>query len=365
MSDIKMAPPSRVTSFLRLTFLFSIIVTGIFILLVFSGVDFLGLSGFDVLFLSGPGPARFQSSYILARTATNALAALFMGFVLVGLLAGIAENENKKHLEHNKLDLDQSAVEQTEEVKENAAEEKAESPKPEAVQKERTFKNPRFQVVYDLEKVIYRLQGRVNAIYWTIIITLIAGTILIIFSGYLSSFDTAFSNLSSQVQNERASLFNDFSRANSLPGSSGALLEYYKTKLAATDKLYENLYEAMTKQISDRTENNKSGLNWSSTILRIGVIGLLVFLTQILVSLYRYNSRLIAFYRSRRDALLIADQKYSDVKQFAELLYPATLDFGKEPSHPIREMVDFIKSVGKTSKSFKESPKSNKNLKGE
>jgi hypothetical protein len=71
---------------------------------------------------------------------------------------------------------------------------------------------------------------------------------------------------------------------------------------------------------------------------------MLVFLTQILISLYRYNSRLIAFYGSRRDALLLVEgAQDAKIKELAEVFFPANLDFGREPRHPLQEMIDFIR----------------------
>src|ERR1043166_3387401 len=59
--------------------------------------------------------------------------------------------------------------------------------------------------------------------------------------------------------------------------------------------------------VGNAAEHRKAGgLDFSGVTLRLCILGLTIFLVQILVQLYRYNSRLIAFYSSRRDAILMS-----------------------------------------------------------
>jgi hypothetical protein len=104
---------------------------------------------------------------------------------------------------------------------------------------------------------------------------------------------------------------------------------------------------ATIKQIGGADEH-KSAWNWPSTILRVGIIGLVVFLTQILIQLYRYNSRLIVFYGSRHDALLLAGEDLGKLERYAKVFFPADLDFGREPRHPLREMAEFLRRAPKS-----------------
>jgi hypothetical protein len=128
---------------------------------------------------------------------------------------------------------------------------------------------------------------------------------------------------------------------------------YSISRLQVIDKGYSELMGAMIKQATDRVDNRPS-LNWSSTILRVGVIGLLVFLTQILISLYRYNSKLIVFYNSLRDALLLCGGELEKVQDYTKAFFPPNLDFGQEPRHLLQEFVGFLgrrtsRGKGKTS----------------
>jgi hypothetical protein len=81
-----------------------------------------------------------------------------------------------------------------------------------------------------------------------------------------------------------------------------------RDRLKGLDDLYTRAVDASIKQATDKPDS-KPVWNWPVTVLRVGIIGMLVFLTQILISLYRYNSRLIAFYSLRRNGLILAGDK--------------------------------------------------------
>ena len=84
-------------------------------------------------------------------------------------------------------------------------------------------------------------------------------------------------------------------------------------------------------------------MNWPGTVLRICIVSLIIFLVQILIQLYRYNSRLVSFYASRRDALILAKGDGRRAKELADMLTPNGLDFGREPNHPLVAMAGFFK----------------------
>ncbi len=77
-------------------------------------------------------------------------------------------------------------------------------------------------------------------------------------------------------------------------------------------------------------------------MIRVCILGLVIFLVQIMMQLYRYNSRLIAFYGSRRDAILLAKGNAPDMEKYAKQLSPDTLDFGKEPNSFLQELLKFF-----------------------
>jgi len=72
-------------------------------------------------------------------------------------------------------------------------------------------------------------------------------------------------------------------------------------------------------------------LNLIST--RVGIIFLTVILVRILVSFYKYNTKLAAFYESRRHALTLSGlEDLERVKVFASLMSIEKIDFEKEES---------------------------------
>jgi hypothetical protein len=81
----------------------------------------------------------------------------------------------------------------------------------------------------------------------------------------------------------------------------------------------------------------------ATAITRVGVVLIIVFLVQILMGLYRYNTRLVAYYSSRRDLLTLWDGNQKTLKPLDQVLAPPRVDFGKEPKHPLE---DIIRAMG-------------------
>jgi hypothetical protein len=80
----------------------------------------------------------------------------------------------------------------------------------------------------------------------------------------------------------------------------------------------------------------------------LAVIG---FFVSILVSLYRYNIRLAAFYIARADTLRLLGptMPVSDFALVATTLSP-TVEFGKAPQPPIAQLIDLVKTAKETAK---------------
>jgi hypothetical protein len=211
----------------------------------------------------------------------------------------------------------------------------------------------------NLNTRVNNLQKRATAIYWTILLIIGTGVWIIIFSGYLSSWDTLgaaiwdridseASVLNRSIERQAASFYDSQRRTSSDKGNQS--IEDNKQFNLSSDiivqlqKIVEHRGAMITASIDDMKARTANGQNWnlSGTILRICIISLIIFLVQILIQLYRYNSRLIAFYSSRRDALLLARGELREGRAFAELLIPTGLDFGREPNHPLYEAARFL-----------------------
>lgn len=84
----------------------------------------------------------------------------------------------------------------------------------------------------------------------------------------------------------------------------------------------------------------------SSLSTRIGTLVLLLFLVQILVSLYRYQTRLAAFYDARADVLeLLTPATGLGFEQLIQLTFPDKLDFIKQEKAPADYALELAKQI--------------------
>lgn len=86
---------------------------------------------------------------------------------------------------------------------------------------------------------------------------------------------------------------------------------------------------------------------------RLAVIGLLIYLVQLMVNLYRYATRLAAFYKARGDAILLIQVSGASVKEATSLsfdalatsLSPDSVDFGKSPATPNQDLLALVRGA--------------------
>jgi hypothetical protein len=89
----------------------------------------------------------------------------------------------------------------------------------------------------------------------------------------------------------------------------------------------------------------RSSFTASEVTTRIGSVIILLFLVQILVPLYRYNTRLAYFLDARADILALLPETALTVEQLIAVLAPEAIDFGKPPRTPAQEAVDLAKQL--------------------
>ncbi|MDP5215784.1 hypothetical protein Q5Y75_01000 [Ruegeria sp. 2205SS24-7] len=97
---------------------------------------------------------------------------------------------------------------------------------------------------------------------------------------------------------------------------------------------------------ANQSDQVQTTLLVSTLSTRVGAMLLIIFLVQILVNLYRYNTRLASFYEGRADALEIAPSPAAS--GFTELIHaisPDNLDFGKTPASPAEHAVTLAREV--------------------
>ena len=70
---------------------------------------------------------------------------------------------------------------------------------------------------------------------------------------------------------------------------------------------------------------------------------IIIYLVQILIGLYRYNTRLATYYSAKQDVLGLWDGNPTSLKRLDEIMGSPKFDFGKEPRHPLE---DLLKAAG-------------------
>ncbi|TQV82849.1 hypothetical protein [Aliikangiella coralliicola] len=132
-----------------------------------------------------------------------------------------------------------------------------------------------------------------------------------------------------------------------------------KIERALTDKLNKDLNNILAPQLNShlaKVQIEQQAKGWSSSEIsalstRVGAVFMLLFLVQILVSLYKYSTRLAAFYDGRADALQLS--KRIDNLTFEELVKltsPDDLDYSKAHKAPSDQAVELAKQLLKSGK---------------
>ena len=99
--------------------------------------------------------------------------------------------------------------------------------------------------------------------------------------------------------------------------------------------------------------DSKMAFYVSTNIARLGIMIVTLFLAQVLISIYRYLTKISNFYHARADALEILTQtetlKNTDlsgsIEMFSNIFSPEKIDFGKMPPAPLNEAIKSAQSV--------------------
>ena len=134
------------------------------------------------------------------------------------------------------------------------------------------------------------------------------------------------------------SSLNDTSKnANSL------LKNAEKTRDSALGPIIEN-----EKQINQQITGSSAVLEYNSILIRVAAVLLIVFLVQTFITIFRYMTRLAAYYQARVDALQLAtgvDIGIGDLQKITTVFSPETYDFGKLPRTPTEQAVDLARTI--------------------
>ena len=89
----------------------------------------------------------------------------------------------------------------------------------------------------------------------------------------------------------------------------------------------------------------------SASLTRLGTAALLIFLVQILVSVYRYYARLSSCLRSRADMLDLygtAEFENIDLVDFAKVFSSDSIDFGKNRYGPVNDLTELVNAISRS-----------------
>ena len=106
--------------------------------------------------------------------------------------------------------------------------------------------------------------------------------------------------------------------------------------------------QQQAKDINTKITGSSSALEYNSILIRVAAVLLIVFLVQTFISIFRYTTRLAAYYQARSDALALADKAdvtIDDLQKLTTLLSPEGYDFGRPPKNPAEQAVELAKTI--------------------
>jgi hypothetical protein len=102
------------------------------------------------------------------------------------------------------------------------------------------------------------------------------------------------------------------------------------------------------KQLNSQIAGSSAVLEYNSILIRVAAVLLIVFLVQTFITIFRYITRLAAYYQARVDALQLVsgiDVSIADLQMLASIFSPETYDFGKLPRGPTEQALDLARTI--------------------
>ena len=111
------------------------------------------------------------------------------------------------------------------------------------------------------------------------------------------------------------------------------------------------------KEVNAQITGSSAILEWNSILIRVSAVLLIVFLVQTFISVFRYMTRLAAYYQARLDALdLTRDTEITiaDLHELSSVFSPESYDFGKPPRTPTEQAIEIAKTIVASTRVTKE-----------
>ena len=175
-----------------------------------------------------------------------------------------------------------------------------------------------------------------------ILIAIGAGFYLFAFAERVVSLSIGSAGIKFHPETKQAPL------SNLIPKASIDSSEKIMTKIDNLNRQMKNIHSEISQMRTEQKSSKDTGFNEviSSLATRIGAVFLLIFLVQILVTMYRYQVRLSAYYDARADAIELSGRSDVDsLERIISALSPERIDFGKTPKSPMENSVDLAREV--------------------
>ena len=181
---------------------------------------------------------------------------------------------------------------------------------------------------------------------------------LMLESGYFSEIDTVKSKEEFRAQNmgmleadatlkAELTAVRDRFRKGEVTGTDVARAERAVNEMVFKREINEERMRAApaAAAIKATAENVDTIELIRTSLIRFGGVTVILFLTSILIPVYRYNVRLGTYYLARADTLMLCrDSEITDFGEIIKLLTPS-YEFDKEPTTPIESVSSFVKSA--------------------
>jgi hypothetical protein len=106
--------------------------------------------------------------------------------------------------------------------------------------------------------------------------------------------------------------------------------------------------ETSIRELNEQIAGSSTVLEYNSILIRVAAVLLIVFLVQTFITVFRYMTRLAAYYQARVDALQLAgeqDLAIADLQKLTSVLSPEAYDFGKVPRTPAEQAIDLARAI--------------------
>jgi hypothetical protein len=208
-----------------------------------------------------------------------------------------------------------------------------------------------------INAIILSLKHRARRLYFQaqLVLLLILGTLgagIYVFATAERLTRTPITRISEALERTRREISMYRTELSEIPApAAGATSSVINNQVLGILTELQPQIEAAQKTVVSRADDFTTSSLVSTLSTRVGIVLMILFLVQILVTMYRYNSRLAAHLEGRAVALQLAslqqDQKWQ-ITELINLFSGDSVDFGKLPPTAIQSFADLLKQAAAT-----------------